>query len=918
MFQQTIICFTFIVLLLLVPHYCSTQTYVGNFSHLSITPKSVTLHATTGSVRCIFYRADIVRIDYLPDTSTVPDSSFVVVQDISDAIFPTISEDDTSVSLTTSAIKVSCTKYPLRLSFYSSSNKLLLAELKAGGLSNTGVERKANFILQPDDHFYGTGERANSLDKRGLLLGSYNTQIGGYSTPLPMMNANIPFLASSRGYALYFDNTYRGQYDLGNSSSDRFSYKAYGGELTYYFIAGETIPLQLEAYTWLTGRQPLPPKWALGFIQSKYGYRNEAEARSMVDTMRLKQIPCDAIILDLYWFQYMGDISWYLPNWPQPFQMMSDFRARGIKTMVITEPYIAKPSLNYAPAVGQGFVGRTSGNQPYTITNWWSCRCDAYLLDLTNPSAQQWWWNLHPTFFGNDLAGIWTDLCEPENHPDSMKHYLGGTPKVHNIFNLLWAKTIWDGVSQLRPNQRFFNLTRSGFAGIQRYGVSIWSGDVGRSFGGLAVQLPMLLNMGMSGIGYHNSDIGGFGNGTTTAELYTRWMQYGTFCPITRAHGVGQPTEPWSYGPETEAICKKYIELRYQLLPYIYTMAYENNKSGMPLARPLFFDYPNDANLSNESSSYMWGSKFLVSPVVQAGQTTKPVYLPQGKWIDFWADSEIEGGQTITASAPIETLPLYVKAGSIIPMQFVMNYTDERPLDTIRLACYPSQEETGLFALYEDDGKTYDYTTGNFAQTEFTQRIENIGTDTALVLNIGASNGTYTGKPLARTYIPEIHRMLTKPLAVRKNGTLLSEDSSYLALRQDGEGYFFDSTTHILYIQVSTLPDSSYEIKADNIRFVGVQDNQEEIPSKSFRLEQNYPNPFNPETVIRYHLNVNSYVSLSIYNLLGEEITTLLSEKKPAGAYQIVWNAANYPSGLYFCKLQTDRHSDIKKLLVVK
>lgn len=916
--------FPFILLAQLFLCTISAQTYLSNYTHHTVSGNAIQVFAGASSVRFMFYKSDIVRVDYLPDSTSQPDSSFVVIMDTSAGYSPTLIETDSTVEVSSTQVKIVCTKNPVRLSFYSSNNVLLLSEPQSGGLSKFGAQRRATFTLQPDEHFYGTGERGTNLDKRGLAFDSYNVAIGGYSTPLPNMAANIPFLASSKGYGLYFDNTFRGRYDLGYSSSTKFYYNAYGGELTFYLIAQNSIPELIAHYTALTGRQPMPPKWALGFIQSKYGYRDETEARTMIQTMRQKQIPCDAIILDLYWFNSMGDISWKLSAWPQPFQMMSDFLSLGIKTIVITEPYIIQYSTNYGPAAGLGYLAKNPNGQPYTLSNWWSCNCNSYLLDLTNPSAQQWWWNMHPTFFGNELAGLWTDLGEPENHPDSMKHYLGAAPKVHNIFNLLWAKTVFDGFNQIRPNQRFFNLTRSGFAGIQRYGVSIWSGDVSRTFGGLAAQLPMLLNMGISGIGYHNSDIGGFCCGTTTPELYTRWMQYGTFCPITRAHGVGQSTEPWSYDAQTEAISKKYIELRYQLLPYIYTMANENHESGMPLARPLFFDDPTDANLTNESSSYLWGNSMLVSPVVEEGQTSKSFYLPKGQWVNFWTDEKISGGQTITTPAPIETMPMFVKAGSIIPMQFVMNYTDEHPLDTLRLAVYPNPEQYGSFTMYEDDGKTLEYKSLSRAFTEFIQEISINGSDTSLRLNIGATIGTYTGKPTQRTYISEVHLLDNKPLLVRKNTSLIGEQQSYTALRQHADGYFYDSLANILYIQTITVPDSAYEIIVENVSLVGVNDLPDELPSKTFRLEQNYPNPFNPATNFGFRIADFGLVTLKIFDVLGREVATLVDEFQVSGFKSQVFDASRLSSGIYFYKLTfvgqdgISSYTDVKKMVLTR
>ncbi|MBI5214226.1 MAG: DUF5110 domain-containing protein [Ignavibacteriae bacterium] len=908
------------IFLLFFTSFLYSQTYLSNYTRYTVNNNTVQVFAGSASVKFFSIKSYILRVEYLPDSTSQSDSSFVVIKSTV-GIVPTITETDSLLTIDLAEIIIQCKKYPLRFSFYNSMNKLLLSEPASGGLSRQGEKRIAGFNLTTNDHFYGTGERGTQLDKRGLSFESYNVAIGGYQNALPNMNANIPFLATSNGYALYFDNTYRGHYDLGKTNSSIFTYTADGGELTYYLIAKETVSRQLDKFTWLTGNQPLPPKWALGFIQSKYGYRNETEARSMIQTMRDKQIPCDAIILDLYWFQHMGDISWKSSAFPNPFQMMSDFLGQGIKTIVITEPYIIEPSSNYSAAASNGYLGKFSQNgSPFVLANWWSCNCNAYLLDLTNPAAQQWWWNKHPAFFGNELAGIWTDLCEPERHPDSMYHYLGKTPKVHNIMNLLWAKTLYEGFNSFRPNQRFFNLTRSGFAGIQRYGVSIWSGDVSRTFGGLAVQLPMMLNMGMSGIVYHNSDIGGFCCGTTTPELYVRWMQYGTFCPITRAHGVDQPTEPWGYGSEAEAISKKYIELRYQLLPYIYTLAELNSKTGYPLAYPLFFDDMTDANLTNESSSYMWGSSMLVSPVVQAGQTSKNIYLPKGGWIDFWTDNFYFGKQTITIQTPLETMPIFVKAGSIIPMQFPMNYTDERPLDTLRLAVYPHPTTDFQFtnSMYEDDGKTLEYQDGSFAKTEFSQELTTSGSDTILTLTINPTKGTYTGKPTHRVYLSEIHLMKKHPVDITMNGTTVNEKYSYVALRQGNDGYYYDTLKNILYIQTPTNPDSSYELKIENVRLTGVLDWDASEKSYGFRLEQNYPNPFNPSTVIRYQLSVNSFVTLKVYDIVGNEISILVNEKKQPGEYQITWDASTQPSGIYFCKMQTDNYLQTQKLVVIK
>ncbi len=892
-----------------------SQTYMGVYTDHQINGNSIRIFADTASLNFIFYKPDLVRVDYHPAPFTLIDSSFVVVQDTMETVNYSVDNLGTELIIETTGMKIVCKKFPVRIFYYNSSGELILAEPSTGGVANLNDERHVNFVLNNDDHFYGTGERGTALDKKGETFYSYNTQIGGYSTPLSTMNINIPFLANSNGYGIYFDNIYPGWFDLGDENQDKLYYKTFGGEMSYYLLVAETVPQQLDKYTWLTGRQPLPPKWALGYIQSKYGYRNENDARLMIQTMRQKQIPCDAVILDLYWFEHMGDIAWNFVDWPNPFAMMQDFLDDGIKTIVITEPYIVEYSSNFQTALNNGYLAFNSQGQPVLLNGWWSCGgCNAGLLDITNPAAQQWWWNKHPTFFGNELAGIWTDLGEPEAHPEMMNHYLGSRNKVHNIFNFLWAELIFNGINQIRPNKRVVNLTRSGFAGIQRFGVIPWSGDVARDFGGLKVQLPMLLNMGMSGMGYHNSDIGGFCCGTTSSELYVRWMQYGTFCPVTRAHGVdNQPTEPWGFGAEAEQISKKYIELRYKLLPYIYTMAYENYKTGMPLARPLFFDYPEVISYKNYSNAYMWGSTLLVAPIVDVNQITKNISFPVGEWIDFHSDKVIEGGGSYVVQAPLEILPLYVKRGSIIPMQPVMNYTDELPLDTLILEIYPSQFNDATFSLYEDDGVSLDYQSGGFTITELSQVI---APNDELVINISASIGNFSGKLTQKIYLADVHHMGVKPSAVLKNNNPISERLSYAELRNNENGYYYDENKRILYAQIKGSTDSSYQIKAIDIVLSSKQIT-EPLP-EDFILYQNYPNPFNPSTIIKYTVKEPAFISLKIYDVLGNKVATLLNEEKPAGEYEIRFSGNVLTSGVYFYQLKAGNFIQTKKMVLIK
>ena len=387
----------------------------------------------------------------------------------------------------------------------------------------------------------------------------------------------------------------------------------------------------------------------------------------------------------------------------------------------------------------------------------------------------------------------------------------------------------------------------------------------------------------------------------------------------TRGRTGGQDTEPWAFGTTAEDISKQYIELRYQLLPYIYTFARENYKTGMPLARPLFFDYPADNTLYNYSSSYLWGDAILVSPVVQAGQTSKDVYLPHGRWVYYWDDQVYEGGQSVNIATPLEIMPIFVKSGSIIPRQPIMNYTNERPLDTLMLSIYPSSTEDATFTLYEDDGQTLDYQSGSFALTEFTQSLVATSSLISMSVAISATQGAYTGKPQQRVYLTDVHGISSSPTAVRKNGILLPERFSYAELRAGGDGFFYDSASDILYIHTPTNADSAYELLAENIVLAARQEGSQ-IPVQ-FRLEQNYPNPFNPTTVIRYSIPEQTHVALRVYDILGQLVAALVDEVKEGGSYEVsvdVTSIGAASSGVYFYRLTTENGSLTKKMIIAK
>lgn len=804
-----------VVVSVLVPASGAAQTPLGSYTDHEVGPSSVTVWADTSGMRLTWYRRDVVRVDVLPSPSTTRDSSLAVHREPTGVAINAYA-DAKAVHVSTPGLTAHIQKNPVRLRIEGAGEQTLLREAASAGMVADGERRRTQFRLPSDLRFYGTGERGLDLNLRGERFQSYNEQHFGYTQPPPTMNINVPLLLTSRGYALLFDDPHPGTFDLGVEDPSKFWYEADGGQLSYFVLAGTSIPEQLQTYTWLTGRPPMPPKWTLGYLQSKYGYRTADAARQTVDRFREENIPADGLILDLYWFEHMGDFSWDPSAFPNPTQMIDDFEAKGIKTIVITEPYVTETSNWFADMVGEGVPrpAQTQNGTPYRLGGWWSCGCDAVLADVTHAPTRNWWRARYKDVLSSGVHGLWTDLGEPEAHPAPMQHAAGPADAVHNVYNLLWARTVQNAFREQRPDQRLVNLTRSGYAGIQRYGVFTWSADVGRTFDGLAAQRSLMLNSSLSGLYYHSSDLGGF-VGQTSPELYARWLQMGAFTPVMRPHGIdNQPTEPWGFGASVLDISREYVQLRYRLLPYLYTMAYRAHDRGMPIVRPLFFEEPDASSLAEEEDAYLFGDSFLVAPVVTAGKREKTVPLPDGTWINYWTDQAVTGGASVTVDAPLDRLPLFVRAGSIVPMRpTAPDHIGHSVADTLQLAVYP-QDEASQFRFYEDDGHTRAYEQGRYATTIFRQRRTTRNGNTRMTVTMGATQGSFEGLPARRTYHVVLHRTAEPPRRVTFDGRVLYDRGSPTALRENQSGFAYDATTERLHVRASGAVQMEHQLHA--------------------------------------------------------------------------------------------------------
>ncbi len=772
----------------------------GNYVEHRVDASTVVVEGQNADLHLTIVRPSVVKVHWRRGESG-PDTSQAVLGDATADLRPTVQESANALYVRGGDVTAIVDKNPLRVRVTDATGRTVFREASSN-VAWTDTSRTLRMEMDADTRAYGTGERP-VFGVKGHAFDLVNTQRYGYNEAPMTMKVNVPFVPTTGGYGLFIDNPYKAYLNVAEADSTQLRYETGGGRLRYYVLVASTIKEQIQQYTALTGRQPLPPKWALGYMQSKYGYRTEDAARSVVDTLRQKNFPVDALILDLYWFEHMGDLRWNREAFPEPFQMMQDLKDRGVQSIAITEPYIVRPSRLFEPALDSSFVGQTPEGEPYIMEDWWSCPdgCGVALLDITDPAAQDWWAEQYPPFMGETMAGLWTDLGEPEEHPEDMQHHMGTTPAVHNLYNFLWARTLYQRWDEWRPDRRMVNLTRSGYAGIQRYGTVLWSGDVARSFDGLQAQPPLLLNMGLSGLGYYGSDLGGFTGGPKQPELYARWLQHGALSPIMRVHGVDNlPTEPWRFGAQVERIVRSSVHLRYRLMPYLYSLAWTNHRTGVPLARPLFFADPDDEQLHGYTDAYLLGPNLLVAPVLEEGKRSKTVRLPEGTWIDWWSDRAYDGGQTITVDAPLDEIPLFVKAGSIVPTRPVAPHTGAQSTDTLGVTVYPDAEASASFSLYEDDGQTRRYRQGSYALTSLRQSWQSGEDASALRLTVGAANGHYEGQPEARTLQVDVHRLASAPSRVVVDGNPLAESASQAALAQH-DGWFYDDDEQILYVQ---------------------------------------------------------------------------------------------------------------------
>ncbi|TVZ25307.1 alpha-glucosidase/oligosaccharide 4-alpha-D-glucosyltransferase [Gillisia sp. Hel_I_86] len=681
----------------------------ANRTYKSFEQKADIINVSTndGMYRFQAYSPEIMETSFIPaGEKFVPESYSVVLKPTK--VETTTSEDASSVKIKTPGINVVITKKPFQVKYFFEGEEVISEKT---GYSKSEMHQKLDFNISEYEMLFGGGARALGMNRRGNRLELYNRAHYGYGTKSSLLNYTLPIILSSEKYMLHFDNAPIGFLDLDSDHSNTLSYETISGRKTYQLIVGKSWEKILENYTLLTGRQPLPPRWVFGNFSSRFGYHSQEEVENTIEKFKKDSIPVDAVILDLYWFGHdikgtMGNLEFVKDSFPQPKQMISELAEKGVKTVLVTEPFILTTSKKWEDAVKQNVLAKDSVGNPFKYDFYFG---NTGLVDIFDPKAKSWFWNIYKDLKSYGVAGWWGDLGEPEVHPAKLQHSIGSADEVHNIYGHYWAKMIKEGYDAEFPEERPFILMRAGAAGSQRFGLIPWSGDVNRGWDGLKPQPEISLQMGLQGLAYMHSDLGGFAGNLEDDELYVRWLQYGVFQPIFRPHAQEEvASEPVFKKEKTKAVAKKAIELRYKLLPYNYTLVFENNQSGKPLMRPLFFEEPENYKMYTVSNTYLWGDSFLVSPILNPGVTTKEVIFPAtNNWFDFYTGEKYSKGITASVKVVEDHIPVFVRGGAFIPMARPMQTTANYNPSVLDVHFYYDvQAKNSNGTIYNDNGST--------------------------------------------------------------------------------------------------------------------------------------------------------------------------------------------------------------------
>ncbi|WP_286813504.1 MULTISPECIES: glycoside hydrolase family 31 protein [unclassified Maribacter] len=701
-------------------------------------------------------RGSIIRFRYATNYNFEPDFSYAIDPEATMGYSKLeVVENDTEYIISTARLNILVDKKTLRTQI-SDLNGTIINEDELGfhweeNYEYGGNTVKLSKITQSGESFYGMGDKAMHSNLKGKRVENWVTDQFAYAKEQDPLYKAIPFyigLNKGIAYGIYFDNSFRTGFDFSQERRNITSFWAEGGEMNYYFIFGPDMPKVVSSYSSLTGTPELPPMWALGFHQSKWSYYPESNVKEIASEFRKLQIPCDAIYLDIDYMDGFRCFTWDKNHFPDPKRMIQELEEDGFKTVVMIDPGIKvdRDYWIYNEALENGYFCKR-GDGPLMHGKVWPGECN--FPDFTNPAVREWWAELYKEFMSDlGVHAVWNDMNEPavmevpsKTAPLDTRHDYDGNPcthrKAHNVYGMQMVRATYEGVKKYVYPKRPFVITRAAFSGTQRYS-STWTGDNVATWEHLWIANVQVQRMCLSGYSFVGSDIGGFAE-QPDGELFARWVQLGIFHPFCRVHSSGDhgDQEPWSFGSEITDIVRKFVELRYQLLPYLYTMFYKYTKENVPMVQSLVFFDQEDNQTHFRTDEFIFGDKILVCPIQEPNAQGRRMYVPRGEWYDFWTNEFVEGGKEKWVAAALDMIPIFVKAGSIIPKYPIQQYVGEKKIEELVLDVY-YKEGTETSEVYEDANNGYDYKKGRYSLSNY----KLTGKDNSLIIQL-FKDGTF-------------------------------------------------------------------------------------------------------------------------------------------------------------------------------
>jgi len=787
------------------------------------TANGIEIRSGTAVMQITALRDDVLRVRVGANGQLPEDASWAVLPAARTATVPVTPNSNASeVGFKTAKLRVTVKKDPLELKVTDLDGHVIAEDFAGRPIEFHGSSFRVYMKSRPDEHYFGLGDKPGPLDRRNEAFTDWNTDAFGWQESSDPIYKSIPYFITffkGKSAGIFLDNTWRTSFDFNKEYRDAFSFGSESGPLDYYILYGPEPRAVVQTWAWLTGPTPLPPLWSLGFQQSRYSYYPEAEVRRVANRLRSEQVPADVIWLDIDYQIKNRPFTVDPDKFPHFDQMIQDLKAQHLHTVVITDLHVAAlPNAGYKPydegMAGDHFVKRPDGSTYVGVV--WPGK--AVFPDFTQKASREWWGTLYSDFVKKGVAGFWNDMNEPaifevpsKTMPDDNQHRIeepGFAPRIanhleiHNVFGMENSRGTFEGLLKLSPDVRPFVMTRASYAGGHRYAAT-WSGDNSATWNHLRQTTPQLVNLGLSGFSMSGADVGGFA-GSPQPELLTRWLEVAAFHPIDRDHTAIETNaqEPWENGTSEDLnLRRRYIEERYRLLPYIYTTTEEMSRTGLPIMRPLFLEFPN-GGAGGDPVDLSTGNAFLLGPDLLVAQSPYPdevdnytVALPVGGWYDYWTGARVASNaerkaidNTVVAQPEVrihrslDTLPVFVRAGAIVPEQPLVQSTDEKPEGPLTLRVYPptgvNKDCSG--SLYLDDGLSYAFKNGQFFRLGFTCRLSAQG----LIVIVAPPTGSFA--PWWKLLSIEVYGA-SRPATGASASALDGSDASTISTGYDAE-----------------------------------------------------------------------------------------------------------------------------------